>query len=202
MDQWIERIESFLEIPKKDIGQIHGAKKKIGKKITVEMLQSLSSIEEKELLKIGTVIVDECHHIPAKTFNEKIQRLSPQYLYGLTATAKRKHNDEKLIFAYIRDIISEIQENPKENTTQEKIQIIKTDFALPFKVNHKNLQQSLKILIADTQRNNLIRKKILENVQYGKILIITKRKEHVEILNLYLKESIEVITFTGDLTKA
>ncbi len=41
--QWLQRIESFLNIPKRDIGQICGSKKTIGKKITVAMLKTLSN---------------------------------------------------------------------------------------------------------------------------------------------------------------
>jgi len=201
LEQWLERIESFLGIHKRKIGQIHGAKKKIGDKITVAMLQSLNSVDEKKLLKIGTVIVDECHHIPAKTFNETIQTLCPKYLYGLTATAKRKHNDEKLIFAYIGDIIAEVEFDEQTSKRNANIQIIDTAFSLPFVVNSDNLQQALKIMIFDTQRNQLIKEKILENLDAGKILIITERKEHVDVLNLYLREKVETITFTGDLSK-
>jgi len=200
-EQWIEKIESFLNIHKKDIGQISATKKKLGEKINVAMMQSLKSIENKELHQFGTVIVDECHHIPANTFRECIERFTPKYLYGLTATAKRKHGDENLIFAYIGDIISEI-ELKEENKSQviSKVEIIETLFYLPFEVNSNNLQQALKILIFDSRRNELIAEKILENVENGKCLVITERKDHTEILNLYLKEKVETLVFTGELT--
>ncbi len=102
-DQWIERIQSFLKIPKKEIGQIGNQKFKIGKEITVAMIQSLSRSEEIEKIShsFGTIIVDECHHIPAKSFREAIVNFNSFYLYGLTATPKRKNNDEKLIYVYI-----------------------------------------------------------------------------------------------------
>lgn len=72
-DQWAERIEAFLGIAKQDIGRIGQGKTKIGKQITIAMIQSLG----KELQKtnnnqlvnaFGTIIVDECHHIVAETF--------------------------------------------------------------------------------------------------------------------------------------
>jgi hypothetical protein len=96
-DQWIERIQSFLKISKREIGQIGNQKFTIGKEITVAMIQSLTRY--KDISKIansfGTIIVDECHHIPAKSFREAIVNFNSFYLYGLTATPKRKNNDEK-----------------------------------------------------------------------------------------------------------
>lgn len=95
--QWLQRIENFTGIPKKEIGQICSNKKTIGKKITVAMLQTLSNVDDPEkglnLNNIGLILVDECYHIPAKTFRKVITKLNPYYLYGFTATPKRKNND-------------------------------------------------------------------------------------------------------------
>ena len=106
-DQWIERIQSFLKIPKQEIGQIGNQKFKVGKEITVAMIQSLTRSDEisKIANSFGTIIVDECHHIPAKSFREAIVDFNSFYLYGLTATPKRKNNDEKLIYVYIGNIL-------------------------------------------------------------------------------------------------
>jgi len=106
-DQWIDRIQSFLKIPKKEIGQIGNQKFKIGEQITVAMIQSLSRSEEIKNItcNFGTIIVDECHHIPAKSFREAIVNFNSYFLYGLTATPKRKNNDEKLIYVYIGNIL-------------------------------------------------------------------------------------------------
>jgi len=69
------------------------------------MLQTLSNVDDfiKDLglNNIGLVLVDECHHIPAKTFRKVITKLNPYYLYGFTATPKRKNNDEKLIYIFL-----------------------------------------------------------------------------------------------------
>jgi superfamily II DNA or RNA helicase len=103
----MDRIQSFLKIPKKEIGQIGNQKFKIGKEITVAMILTLSRNAEIEKISdsFGTIIVDECHHIPAKSFREAIVNFNSFYLYGLTATPKRKNNDEKLIYVYIWNIL-------------------------------------------------------------------------------------------------
>ncbi|CAN5681856.1 hypothetical protein BH23PAT2_BH23PAT2_06910 [soil metagenome] len=101
LDQWVDRIQKYLNIPKAHIGRFSSSKKAVGKEITVGLLQSFA--RSKDLAeyrdKFGTVIIDECHHIPAKTFRNVIAHLNPEFIYGLTATPKRKHNDEQLIYS-------------------------------------------------------------------------------------------------------
>ncbi|MDP5081662.1 MAG: DEAD/DEAH box helicase family protein [Winogradskyella sp.] len=93
-EQWADRIETFFGIPKKEIGKIGQGKMKIGEQITVALIQTLvKKIEnDSKALKsaFGIVIIDECHHIPAKSFREAIHHLSTYYQYGLTATPFRK----------------------------------------------------------------------------------------------------------------
>ncbi|WP_235890230.1 TOTE conflict system archaeo-eukaryotic primase domain-containing protein [Flavobacterium gawalongense] len=125
-EQWIERIETFLGIPKNDIGKIGQGKTKIGKQITVAMIQSLSKELEKPdaeklLNAFGTIIVDECHHIPAETFRNTITKLQTFYLYGLTATPFRKYNDSKLIFIHLGEVIAEIKSDEISTSKGQKL---------------------------------------------------------------------------------
>lgn len=201
-DQWIDRIQSFLSIPKQNIGQIGNQKNKIGKEITVAMIQSLARADLTELRnQFGMIIVDECHHIPAKTFREVITQLNCFYLYGLTATPTRKNNDEKLIYVYIGNIIYEMTQKQlldKQNSKVE-INIRETHLSAPFDYKIDNYETISQILIYDTNRNNLILRDISENIsRFNSILILTERKSHVDVLNLYLKGSYETITITGN----
>nr|WP_161496102.1 DEAD/DEAH box helicase family protein [Zobellia sp. OII3] len=82
-DQWADRIETFFGIPKREIGKIGQGKMKIGKQITVALIQTLAKklSNENDMGKLasafGTIIIDECHHIPAKSFREVVHILSP-----------------------------------------------------------------------------------------------------------------------------
>lgn len=201
-DQWINRIQDFLSIPKKQIGQIGNQKYKIGKEITVAMIQSLTRRDLSELRnKFGMVIIDECHHIPAKSFREVITRLNCFYLYGLTATPKRKNNDEKLIYVYIGNVIYEMTQKKQlesQNITVE-INVRETELFVPYDYKIDNYETVSQILIFDTNRNGLILKDIEDNIsRFKSILILTERKSHVNVLNLYLKEKYETIAISGD----
>lgn len=201
-DQWIERIQDFLQIPSHKIGRIAGPKKVIGKKITLAMIQSLKKVasDSKFNAAFGTIIVDECHHIPAKTFRETITHFSSYYLYGVTATPIRKHNDEKLIFVYIGKIIAQI--NPKEAkqlSSELNLTIRETKLSVPFNYQTDEYETLSNILVFDTARNKMIYDDIKIYVDKRKsILVLSERKSHLQVLNLYLKERFETIVISGE----
>lgn len=202
-EQWISRIETFFGIPKREIGKIGQGKMTIGKHVTVALIQSLSkklaSLNEKLTSAFGTIIIDECHHIPAKSFREVIHKLSPYYQYGLTATPFRKNSDEKLLFVYLGDIISEIK--PKEVAQYKKARIVirDTNLNVPFNSKTDYFETLSKILIHDSERNKLILKDIRYELDRGrKAVIITERKEHIQVLYQYLKNHYEIIPISGD----
>jgi len=210
LDRWVERIQSFLGIPKKNIGQFSGSKKTVGKEVTVAMMQSLIKMDDEEKKKImnsfGTIIIDECHHIPAKAFRELVTQFNPYYLYGLTATPKRKYNDEKLIYYYIGEILTTINpenaiQKPKLKKGQKHtiVETYETSLSVPFDRKIDTFEVLSKVLVYDSNRNMQITQDILKKVMIGKkILVLTERKEHVEVLNLYLKTHCEVMALTGD----
>lgn len=205
-DQWMGRIETFFGIPRKEIGKIGQGKTYIGEKITVALIQSLSKkIKEdpKSLTSVfGTIIIDECHHIPAKSFRDSIHQLSPYYQYGLTATPFRKTNDEKLLFIYLGEIISEIK--PQQIATFKKARVIvrETSLEVPFNSKTDTFETVSKILIHDSERNKMILNDVEKEINSGrKAVIITERIEHIISLYQYLKNRFEVITLSGDDSK-
>ncbi|MBF2709989.1 DEAD/DEAH box helicase [Flavobacterium soyangense] len=203
-DQWIERIETFLGIPKNEIGKIGQGKTKIGKQITVAMIQSLSKELEKPdgeklLNAFGTIILDECHHIPAETFRNTISKLQTFYLYGLTATPFRKYNDSKLIFIHLGEIIAEIKSDEISTAKKPKIIIRNTELDVPFHSKTDKFETLLKILVHDSTRNKAIPQDVINELKSDKkAIIITERKEHIDSLYQYLKQSYEVITLSGE----
>ncbi|MDN5289651.1 MAG: Type restriction protein res subunit [Mucilaginibacter sp.] len=203
-DQWIERIESFLGIPKKDIGRIGQGKNKPGKHITVAMIQSmekaLATAENAELMNaFGTIVIDECHHVPAETYQRVIGKLSSYYMYGLTATPFRKYNDGKLIFIHLGEIIHEVKAPEVQNQAGTQIIIRNTDLLVPFNTKTDKFETLFKILIHDSARNQLILNDVVSQLNAGKkAVIITERKEHIISLQQYLKQNYDTIVLSGE----
>ncbi len=204
MDQWAERIEAFLGIPLHEIGIIGQGKLKIGNRITIATIQSLSKELEKPENKtlmdaFGTIIVDECHHIPAETYRKAISNLNSFYLYGLTATPFRKYNDGRLIFTHLGEIISEIKHQDISFARQAKVIIRETDFDIPFNSKTDQFETLSRMLVHDSARNKLILKDVTTELKLGKrVIIITERKEHIDSLYQFLKQSFEVVALSGE----
>jgi hypothetical protein len=165
----------------------------------VATIQSLPKELESVQNKFGTIIVDECHHIPAETFRNIIEKLQTYYLYGLTATPFRKYNDGKIIFTHLGEIIANIQPAEIENYKQAKILIRNTELEIPYNSKTDSFETLSKILVHDISRNKLILEDIKTELNQGKkAVIITERKEHIDTLYLFLKQSYEVIGLSGD----
>ncbi|MCK4309363.1 MAG: DEAD/DEAH box helicase family protein, partial [Candidatus Atribacteria bacterium] len=157
--QWIQKIGDVLGIEKGDVGIIGGGEEKIGKKITVATYQSLIRKNLKILAdKIGYVIIDECHRVPANTFQKVVKEFKARYLLGLTATPFRKDKLQKLMFLYMGEIIHRI--DPDKISSELKgvnsiLEIRYTDFYPTFE-KVKKYKKIIEALTKDENRNNLI----------------------------------------------
>ena len=198
--QWMERIEAFLGIAQKDIGKIGQGKISPGKQITVATIQSLAKADFQILTeKFGLIIVDECHHIPAETFRNTIGKFNSRYLYGLTATPFRKYNGGRLIFIHLGEVIAEIRTNELSASNNPEIIIRNTQLGVPFNAKTDRFETLSKILVHDSERNKLILRDVVIELNKGrKVVILTERKEHIDSLQQYLKQSFETITLSGD----
>ena len=209
-DQWLDRIESTLGIPRTKIGQICSTKKSEALPITVAMVQTLARMNDWGRIseKFGTVIVDECHHMPAKMFRNVISMFKGKYLFGLTATPDRKYNDQKLISAYLGPIIhtiikEEVVERQIEgsNAPIDVVIVHQTDIEIPFGTTPRHFPLISKVISNDSHRNAVIVSDIIHEANAGrKCLVLTERKEHVLMLQAYLRKDFETIAFSGDLS--
>lgn len=206
-EQWMDRIETFLGVPRKDIGKINAGKIKAGRHITIVLIQSLKKViadprQIEALNSFGTIIVDECHHVPAETFRDTIERLNTYYLYGLTATPFRKYNDGKIIFTHLGEVIAEIKPAEIENHLKTRVVIRDTELSVPFNSKTDKFETLSRILVHDSTRNKLIFNDLTRELNAGKrIVVLTERKDHIDTLHQYLKQFYEIVVLSGDDTE-
>ena len=201
LDQWVERIQQYLALPKRHIGRYSAAYKKPSEQISVGLLQSFARAEDLSALAetFGVIIVDECHHIPAKTFRAVVTQLNAEHIYGLTATPKRKHNDQALIHLYIGDIVAEL--SGRTQTPEFGISVHETALELPFDWRTDQSELLAKVICYDTTRNHQLVQDILRQTSLGRrTLVLSERREHLKILELYLRGQANTVVFTGDDT--
>ena len=117
----------------------------------------------------------------------------------MTATPFRKYNDGKLIFIHLGEVVAEIKSSEISNSQQAKIIIRNTELNVPYNSKTDKFETLSKILVHDSVRNKLILEDVKAEINKGKkVVIITERKDHIDSLYQYLKQSYEAITLSGD----
>ncbi|ABV66680.1 probable helicase [Aliarcobacter butzleri RM4018] len=193
LNQWVERFVDYFGYNKKDIGYLGKGFNKLNGQIDVATMQSLKN-DPKIIENYSFVIVDECHHIPALTFEQIIKSFKGKYILGLSATPNRKDELQPILFQQLGEISYEYK---KKKTHTNKLQIIRTQFVS----NADNYATIINELCIDEDRNNLIVDIIKKNID-RKILLLTDRIEHINVLeNLLQKENIDYISVHGSLNK-
>lgn len=193
LNQWIERFVDYFGYNKKDIGYLGKGHNKLNGKIDVATMQSLKN-DPKITDNYSFIIVDECHHIPAITFEQIIKNFKGKYLLGLSATPNRKDELQPILYQQLGEISYEYK---KKKTHINKLQIIRTNF----ESNADNYATIINELCLDENRNNLIINAIKSNIE-RKILVLTDRIEHINSLEVLLKkENIDYICVHGSLNK-
>lgn len=206
-EQWMDRIETFLGIPKSECGLIGAGKKRVGEKVTIALVQSLYSIAKEVALQIGYLLVDECHRCPSRTFTEAVTAFDCQFMTGLSATPFRRDKLGQLIFWHLGDVRYEMQRAvllEKGAILPVEAVVRATDFT-PFIDPVQFYSKMMTELTADTKRNKLIADDILEQskADNGILLALSDRKSHCEALAaiLRIRTKQEVAVLTGDLGK-
>jgi hypothetical protein len=100
LDQWIERLSTFLDIPTKSIGRFGGGRTRPTGRIDVAIIQSLvrKGVVDERVAEYGHVIVDECHHLSAHSFEQVARQAKAPFVVGLSATVARKDGHHPIIF--------------------------------------------------------------------------------------------------------
>jgi superfamily II DNA or RNA helicase len=185
MDQWRERLALFLGMPLEEIGEVSGGKKKVTGSIDIGLIQSLNRKGEvKDMVaEYGQIIVDECHHIPAFTFEQVLKQVKAKYIMGLTATPIRKDGHHPIILMQCGPI--RFRESAKKQAAArpfEHVVITRyTNFRLPPEPTEMKIQDIYAALILDKDRNELIFNDLLQALETGRSpLLLTERVEHLE----------------------
>jgi len=187
MDQWVDSLQLFLGLEKKDIGQIGGGKHKVMGVVDVAMIQSLvnKGIVNDIVANYGHVIVDECHHISAASFEQVIRQAKARFITGLSATVTRQDGHHPIIFMQcgpIRYRVDDRQQAASQSFTH-KVIIRRTGFTIPSTSNDSKqpgIQDIYAMLALDSVRNQLIVDDVIEAVHTGRSpVLLTERREHL-----------------------
>ena len=206
LDQWRERLAMFLDLPVKSIGQISDGKVARTGFIDVALLQSLHRKGEVKdfVTEYGQVIVDECHHISAFSFEQVMRQVKARYVTGLTATPTRKDGHHPIIFMQCGPI--RFSMSARDATARSPFQHVvrprHTNFRMTSAGDDFTIHDVYAALINDTDRNRQIVTDILDAVANGRTpLVLTHRTDHLERLAPELSTIEHVLILKGGMGK-
>jgi superfamily II DNA or RNA helicase len=182
LDQWRTQLGNLLGLSSRVVGQVGGGRNRQTGVIDLGMMQSLKGFDDLEAFfsKYSFIIVDECHHLPAFTFEACVKRAPVRYILGLTATPYRRDGLQEIITLQcgpIRHTMAPIEDGFSRNLFIRETPFIFSDNENP------PIQEIFRCLVRDDTRNELIRTDVCQALtERRRCLILSHWKEHCDIL--------------------
>ena len=225
MEQWKARLSEFLDIldelpeePKKRgrikrrdiIGSFGAGKDTRSEIVDIAMMQSMGSADDivPWIANYGMVIVDECHHVPAASFEQVLKKVPAKFIYGLTATPTRQDGHHPILYMHMGNIRYRVDAKAQAAKRPFYHTMIPRFTGARFQMDQSStiplIGQYYSQIVLDDLRNHQIVDDVLTCVKEGRsCLILTERTKHVEILAMLLREQTAgVLTLTGGKTNA
>ena len=181
--QWQERLRAFLSAGKELVGTVGGGKAKPTGRIDIAVMQSLSRRGEVDPMVegYGQIIVDECHHVGAVSFDAILRRAKAKYVLGLTATPIRRDGQQPIIFMQCgptRHTVVRPEGAPKD------LEVIPRLWAQAIDASPDiGIQEVFRRLATDVARTEAVAEEVQRSFEAGrKLLVLTERTEHLGAL--------------------
>ena len=189
MEQWIARLSGFLDLPASSVGRVGGGKRKLSGIVDVAVIQSLVRRGEVDdiLADYGHLVVDECHHISAVSFEAVTRHAKAKHILGLSATVTRQDGHHPIIFMQCGPVRfrTTAKAQARQRPFKHRVILRSTDFQLSTGIEERSfpIQRIYAALATDEKRNTLIFDDVLKMLDAQRSpLIITERKDHALLL--------------------
>jgi superfamily II DNA or RNA helicase len=185
LDQWVAQLSMFLGVTEKEIGLLGGGKRSLNGHLDVAMIQSL--VHKGQVDEIvgtyGHIVVDECHHVPAVSFDRVLSEVKAHYIVGLTATPYRRdghHPIQEMLLGPVRfavDAKSQASRRPFEH----RLIVREAPFRLVDAQADLGIQEIYRALSIDEARNSLILNDVIGALEERRSpILLTERRDHLE----------------------
>lgn len=204
LDQWRERLAIFLDLPLDSLGQIGGGKEKRTGIIDVAMFQSLNrkGCVRDWVSEYGHVVIDECHHVSAFSFEQVLRKVKARFILGLTATPIRRDGHHPIIFMQCGPL--RFRTSPREQARRRPFEHVVVPRLTSFELqsNDISIQEVYSALISDQARNDLIFDDLIACLEAKRSpLVLTERVEQLDEFAGRLKNFAKnVIVFRGRMS--
>jgi superfamily II DNA or RNA helicase len=187
LDQWLTQLSMFLGLESKEIGRIGAGKRAPNGRLDVGMLQSLvhKGRVDDIVASYGQVVIDECHHLPASSFERVLGEVKARYVVGLTATPQRRDGHHPITEMQLGPVRFAIDPRSRTEARPFAQQLIvrETNFRMPRGDAAPTIQKLYAALAADEKRNELILDDVIRSLEEGRSpILLTERKDHLHTL--------------------
>lgn len=199
LDQWVERLSTFLDIPTKSIGRIGGGRSRPTGKIDVGIIQSLvrKGVVADCVAEYGHVIVDECHHLSAHSFEQVARQAKARFVVGLSATVARKDGHHPIVFMQCGPVRHQVNARAQAASRPfEHFVLVQSTAFQPTRTPNPDkrveFQTLYQELIDDDARTRRICEDVVDAVRDGRSpLILTERNAHLDRFEHELASRVE-----------
>ena len=212
MQQWIERLAEFLDLPAESIGRIGGGKNHSTGRLDVALIQSLvrRRVVKDLVADYGHVVIDECHRLPAVSFELVARRCRARHVLGLSATLTRKDGHHPIITMQCGPVRFRVdaKQKARERPFAHRVVVRPTALAMPIDAVDESgkirMHRLYEAIAADDARDGLIVADALAAVAEGRSpLVLTERREHLARLAERLAGAVpHLVVLRGGLGKA
>ncbi len=208
LEQWIERLSAFLGLPAKAIGRLGGGRKQLTGKLDVALIQSLvrKGVVDDRVAAYGHLVVDECHHLSARSFELVARRAKARFVAGLSATVTRKDGHHPIIFMQCGPVRHRVdaRQQAAARPFAHQVLVRPTGFRAPADIEQDprvEFQRLYESLMNDDVRNRMICSDVVCAVREGRWpLVLTERTEHLQHLAQQLSKVVpHVIMMQGGM---
>ena len=199
LEQWRERLVTHLGMNRKQIGVVGAGRSRLHGVVDIAMVQSLARRDDVAGLTAGygLVVVDECHHVPATTFERVVREIGAVAWLGLTATPYRRDGLEGLITMYCGPIRHRMGERQTDDSDFVRALVVHptNHVAGPAEADISgspggtSIQSVFRGLVEDEDRTRLICADVAAAVRAGRnCLVLSQWTEHIARLKTAMEE--------------
>ena len=185
LEQWVAQVSLFLGIKPSEVGRIGGGRHKPNGMFDVAMIQSLVRKGKVDDIvdSYGHVIMDECHHVGAFSFERVMSEVKAKYVTGLTATPLRRDGHHPILRMQLGPVRFSIDPKSQDAAKpfDQKLLVRETGFTPKVAAEDAGIQELYAMLGEDEKRNQLIFDDVVAALEQGRSpILLTERRDHLE----------------------
>ncbi len=205
IDQWRDRLSTYLGLPTKQIGQLGGGRSRQLGKVDLAMAQSLARRDDLEELTAayGFVVVDECHHVPAVTFERCVRQIPVRRWLGLTATPYRRDGLQGMIAMYCGPTRYDATKQDSREKAFRLDLIVHQTYHAELSGLDLGIQETFRQIVHDDNRTSQVCDDVVGAHARGRnTLVLTQWTEHLErIVDGLAQLGVECLVLRGGMGK-